>query len=110
MANPNPQLSNLSSYKPKWKSGKTKTIRVPEAIAEQILSIAHVIDEGGFIVTGDIKPIAAKAFKLPSNKGGEIKKCVAQIVRMSGFEVEQDSRKRWIISQSKNHDGQTLEN
>ena len=100
MANPNPQLSNLSSYKPKWKSGQTKTIRVPEAIAEQVLSIAHVIDEGGFIVTGDIRQIAAKALKLPSNKGGEIKKCVAQIVRMSGLEVEQNSRKQWTIKQT----------
>ena len=35
--------------KPKWIHGKTKTIRVPEVLAEKILEIAHVLDRGGFI-------------------------------------------------------------
>ena len=101
MANPNPQLSNLSSYKPKWKSGKTKTIRVPKAIAEQVLEIAHSIDEDNFIVTSEFKSVLTEGLKLPSNKGGEIKKCLARIGTLAGFEVEQDSRKRWIVSQKK---------
>ena len=94
-------LANLTSYQPKWKSGKTKTIRVPEAIAEQVLEIAHSIDEDNFIVTSEFKSVLAEGLKLPSNKGGEIKKCLARIGRMAGFEVEQDSRKRWIVSQKK---------
>jgi hypothetical protein len=37
-----------SGAKPKWKHGKTTVIRVPEALADQILSIAREIDEHGF--------------------------------------------------------------
>lgn len=32
--------------KPKWNHGKTKMIRVPESLAEDILEIAHKLDEG----------------------------------------------------------------
>lgn len=45
MPNPSPKLENLTSYKPKWKSGKTRTIRVPIAIAERVLEVAHQIDK-----------------------------------------------------------------
>ena len=45
MSNPNPKLENLKSYKPKWNLGKTKTIRVPIAIAERVLDYAHQLDE-----------------------------------------------------------------
>lgn len=33
-------------FKPKWRLGKTTVIRVPEAIAAEILAVAHRIDEG----------------------------------------------------------------
>jgi hypothetical protein len=32
---------------PKWKQGKTRTIRVPKVLAEQLLEIAHHLDSGG---------------------------------------------------------------
>ena len=32
--------------KPKWKSGQTRTIRVPVVLAEQLLEIAHRLDDG----------------------------------------------------------------
>lgn len=32
--------------KPKWKSGQTRTIRVPKVLAEQLLEIAHRLDAG----------------------------------------------------------------
>lgn len=32
--------------KKKWKSGTTTSIRVPVALADQILELAHIIDEG----------------------------------------------------------------
>lgn len=35
--------------KPTWKNGKTKTIRVPIALAEEILRIAKQLDEKGVI-------------------------------------------------------------
>ena len=34
-----------TSWKPTWKHGATKTIRVPIALAEQILQIAKLLDE-----------------------------------------------------------------
>ncbi|MEO8890722.1 MAG: hypothetical protein ABI417_04160 [Coleofasciculaceae cyanobacterium] len=37
----------------KWKHGKTKTIRVPESLAEQILEIAKRLDEGISIIDHD---------------------------------------------------------
>lgn len=45
---------------PKWKLGQTKTIRVPIVIAEQLLEIAHRLDEGASPIsdlTHDTKPI-----------------------------------------------------
>ncbi len=33
--------------KPKWKQGRTRTIRVPVVLAEQLLEIAHRLDDGG---------------------------------------------------------------
>ena len=35
--------------KPKWKSGQTRTIRVPKVLAQQLLDIAHHLDDGGHI-------------------------------------------------------------
>ena len=45
MANPKGNPQNLKSYKPKWKSGKTKTIRIPTAIAPLVLEAAREIDK-----------------------------------------------------------------
>ena len=45
MANPKPLPAPAESlYKPKWKTGQTKTIRVPVAISEAVMAIAHCID------------------------------------------------------------------
>lgn len=120
MANSNPNQDNLTKYKSQWKSGKTKTIRVPEKIADKILEIAHLLDEDKITVTSDIKEISINkstklkdynsitvtsdiknilqnGLKIPSNKGGEIKRHLAEIGKLLGFEIEQDSRKRWKI-------------
>ncbi|MGK7898276.1 MAG: hypothetical protein AB4372_32845, partial [Xenococcus sp. (in: cyanobacteria)] len=35
--------------KPKWIHGKTKTIRVPEVLADKILELSHMLDEGKII-------------------------------------------------------------
>jgi hypothetical protein len=43
-----------SGNKPGWKNGKTKVIRVPEVLADQILQYARELDEG------KIKSIDAK--------------------------------------------------
>jgi RNA polymerase-binding transcription factor DksA len=36
-----------TTWKPTWNSGKTKVIRVPEAIADELMKIAHHLDNGG---------------------------------------------------------------
>ena len=56
--------------KPKWKSGQTRTIRVPVVLAEQLLEIAHKLDSGESLdLTQD---------KLPEGNG-------------SSFELTQDN-------------------
>ena len=42
---PKYNTQNLTPYKSKWKNGKTKLIRVPEVLAEQILDLAHQLDD-----------------------------------------------------------------
>lgn len=45
--NINPEsLRNLKKFIPKWKHGKTRTIRVPIALADQILDYAQKLDNG----------------------------------------------------------------
>ena len=70
--------------KPKWRSGETKTIRVPVALTAQVLEIAHKLDEGELIDLSqdnkaDSKPMTAvppEALALlqnaitPKSKGG----------------------------------------
>lgn len=65
MPNYNPNLDNLKSYQPKWKSGKTRTIRVPIAIAEQILEVARQLDKG---ISLDTSKSIAKGNQTTSQK------------------------------------------
>jgi hypothetical protein len=60
MPNPNPNTSGLKFYKTNWKHGKTKTIRVPIALADQILEYGYQLD-GGKV------PLANNAIALPDN-------------------------------------------
>ncbi len=41
----------------KWKSGKTKAIRVPEALADEILDYAKKLDEGNWKNIQQIQPL-----------------------------------------------------
>ncbi len=42
-----------TTWTPGWRSGKTTVIRVPEVLAEKLLEIARVLDDGGELpVTG----------------------------------------------------------
>jgi len=53
MRNPNPNTSGLKSFKSAWKHGRTKTIRVPIALADQILEYGYELD-GGKVPPGPI--------------------------------------------------------
>lgn len=104
MPNPNPKLENLKSYKPKWQSGKTRTIRVPIAIADRVLEVAHQIDEGSFSDTSEsidkerAKEILTDGLAIASNKGGEIKTYLVELGKMFGFEIEKNSKKQWVVT------------
>ncbi|MEG5036816.1 hypothetical protein [Microcoleus sp. AT3-D2] len=39
-------LANLKHYEGKWKYGQTRTIRVPIALADRVLTIARQLDNG----------------------------------------------------------------
>lgn len=60
--------------KPKWKSGQTRTIRVPVVLADQLLEIAHKLDNADNIdLTQDNKQKAISLLKqaiTPKSKGG----------------------------------------
>ena len=68
MPNPNPKLENLKSYKPKWKLGKTKTIRVPIAIADKVLAYAHQLDEGHSLVSSESSEVLSGDEEIKSEK------------------------------------------
>ena len=45
MSNPKGNEKSLIKFKQKWRLGKTKTIRVPVAIADEVLNYARQLDE-----------------------------------------------------------------
>jgi len=51
MVNIKGNIESLKPYDNKWRSGKTQTIRVPIALAEQILIAAHKINTDETLVT-----------------------------------------------------------
>lgn len=124
MPNPNPKLENLKSYQPKWQSGKTRTIRVPVAIADQVLEIAHQIDEGKFTDTSEfsfineskklkkgnisdtsesshytIKKILLEALAVKSNQGAKIKTKIAELGEFFDWKIEKANKNAaWTIT------------
>lgn len=44
--NPRGNPATLTSFSAKWQSGSTQVIRVPIALADQILDLAHQLDQG----------------------------------------------------------------
>ena len=53
MANPDGNIATLKHYEPKWKSGATRTIRVPVALANRLLKIARELDNHTTQVNGN---------------------------------------------------------
>jgi len=103
MANPKGNPETLKSYKPKWRSGKTRTIRVPIALADETLEYARKRDRGENLSTdtSDIDKdaiinIARIGFSTKSNSGGKIKQVVADILAELEITAVQEGRK-WII-------------
>ena len=47
------RLDNLKKFKPTWQHGKTRTIRVPVALADKVLSYARTLDSGNVTSSRD---------------------------------------------------------
>lgn len=56
MANPRGNVETLKPYENKWRSGKTQTIRVPIALAQEILAVARQMDADNSPVTVNYDP------------------------------------------------------
>lgn len=106
MSNPKGNEETLVKYTPKWQSGKTKTIRVPIAIADRVLEAARKIDDNNDLSTdtsessfdrNNAKLLLKSMLAAPSNKGGQIKELAAELGNLIGFKIERKGRK-WSIT------------
>lgn len=87
-----------SGNKSKWNSGKTKVIRVPELIADQVLTLAKELDDNGFIdsVTYS-KTIDLSGVSIANFNG---KTCVfLQDLVLSGYDVKPKILAEKIVSE-----------
>jgi hypothetical protein len=73
--------------KPTWNSGKTKPVRVPEALAEKILEIARIIDEGRDLGSVDVIDLTGIAV-LQSKHGPVVR--LSDLVRV-GYRIKPDN-------------------
>lgn len=73
--------------KPTWNAGKTKPVRVPEALAEKILEIARIIDEGRDPSSADVIDLTGIAV-LQSKYGPVIR--LSDLIRV-GYRIKPDS-------------------
>lgn len=84
-----------TTWKPGWKLGKTKVIRIPEVLAERLYEMARNLDEGkdycllqdnsnNSHVTGNelekVINILEESLKLPANRGGAIKTEIKKVI------------------------------
>lgn len=99
------RLDNLKPFKSKWTSGKTKLVRLPEAIIPEVLEIAHLIDQG-FSVTSEVsqvKPAEAAAilqrvYSYPGNQGNRMKKALIPLANKLGCTVTSSSGNGWNVT------------
>jgi len=81
--NPKGNPATLTPIKAKWKSGKTRTIRVPISIADEVLAAAKLIDEGQSTSdNAEAIQILVNALKLKANAGGAIKKEIKKALEL----------------------------
>lgn len=75
-----------AGVKPTWKNGRTKTIRVPIAIAEDVLKLARELDDKGFIEHGtESKVLDLSEITIPEIRGKRF--VFLSDLLMSGYEI-----------------------
>lgn len=99
MPNPKGNLDTLKPYQSRWKSGATRTIRVPIALTDQVLDFALRLDAGeslsqvnhsGITQKGEISgeslsqaiQILNEALSLKANAGGKIKDRIREAIAL----------------------------
>lgn len=91
--------------KPTWISGKTKVIRVPEALADKLLELARILDESGSVSVSAVpdkpenglfkqKVIDLSGISIRQNQGA-IAVHLEDLVR-AGFEIHPPSLARIV--------------
>lgn len=79
MPNPKGNEATLKKYTPKWKSGETRTIRVPIALADKILDYAHKLDDGSLSQVNDNRN--GKAIAIASqDQDAKLKETLTQVI------------------------------
>lgn len=76
--------------RPSWRHGKTKPVRVPEALAEKIIEIARILDEEGSLQSVETE-IESKIIDLTGvailySKSGPVVR-LADLIRV-GYEIK----------------------
>ncbi|MEG4918058.1 hypothetical protein QUB12_33960 [Microcoleus sp. B7-D4] len=61
-------LANLKHYEGKWEHGQTRTIRVPIALADRVLTIARQLDNGESFYTSDLPDAAVLLNQLKAKR------------------------------------------
>ena len=99
MANPKGNLTTLKPYQSKWKSGQTRTIRVPAALADQVMEYARKLDSGeslsqvnqangtpaykvDLVPLSQVIQVLTEALDLKANAGGKIKERVREAIAL----------------------------
>ncbi len=69
--------------KPKWKQGRTRTIRVPVVLADQLLEIAHRLDSGELLELTQDNPRkgGGNHVELTQDKGAEEEQIKADLAK-----------------------------
>lgn len=84
--------------KPTWKNGKTKTIRVPIALADEILKFAKELDDNGFIETDTgSKVLNLSGITVPQIRGKSF--IFLQDLVGMGYEIKPDRLAEKVISE-----------
>jgi hypothetical protein len=86
MPNPHGNPQNLKHFQGKWNHGKTRTIRVPAALAEDVLQYARQLDEDNHVTqvnnVREAKNILEGALSMRANRGGAIKEQIRKALAL----------------------------
>lgn len=90
--------------KPTWKHGKTKVIRVPEVLAEQILDYAHKLDLGELNSLKSVSAQPIESLKIVDLSGVSLKAINGQMGVMlsdlvkKGYRIAPDNLHKIVVN------------